>query len=85
MTIWFGLSLLMTTAIAKDPILGPGSYTCNYIDGLYKDESWMIFVAPPTADGSLQGGMELVGAQLSQMVELKVKADSKDLLTFERK
>ena len=81
--IWFWSSLLIASATAKNPSLGEGSYTCDYIDGLYKGESWMIFVAPPSEDGSFEGGMEIAGAQLAQMIELKVKHGEKNnILNF---
>ena len=46
----------------------------------------MIFIAPPQADGSFEGGMEIAGAQLAQMVELNVKRDEKsNVLSFHAK
>ncbi len=84
--IWFWGSLLISSAVAKSPGLGEGSYTCDYVDGLYKGESWMIFVAPPSEDGTFDGGMEIAGAQLAQLVELKVKRDEKSkALSFHAK
>ena len=84
--IWFWLSLFVAPATADKTSLGEGSYTCDYIDGLYRGESWMIFVAPPSEDGTLEGGMEIAGAQLAQMVELKVKRDEKSkVLSFHAK
>ncbi|MEC7984385.1 MAG: hypothetical protein VX278_04425 [Myxococcota bacterium] len=76
----FGLVAMATT---DKPSSWSGSYTCNYIDGLYKGESWMIYLGEETPDGFLAGGMEIAGAQLSQMVELKAKQEKKpDALTF---